>query len=166
MSVSESAALKPDTVVETELSNELGNLRAENEKLKQDLATEHENYSALLSANKRVTDDLEQELAEARADYALLLESSTTVADNLREDIRQLRSQLEAEQADRQQVEAQLSDLQKRLDEVEQNSAPVIDLSDKAGEVMNFFRTLLPKDTKLPKNTMTKLRQILEATED
>jgi hypothetical protein len=52
------------------------------------------------------------------------------------------------------------------LDEVEQNSAPVIDLSDKAGEVMNFFRTLLPKDAKLPKNTMTKLREILEATED
>jgi hypothetical protein len=52
------------------------------------------------------------------------------------------------------------------LDEVEQNSAPAIDLSDKAGEVMNFFKTLLPKDTKLPKNTMTKLREILEATED
>ncbi|MEG5175923.1 hypothetical protein [Microcoleus sp. B3-D7] len=159
MSVSESAALKPDTVVETELSNELGNLRAENEKLKQDLATEHENYSALLSANKRVTDDLEQELAEARADYALLLESSTTVADNLREDIRQLRSQLDTERAHRTQVEAQLSKLQ-------QNPATVIDLSGKAGEVVNLFRTLLPKDTKLPKNTISKLREILEATED
>ena len=77
-----------------------------------------------------------------------------------------LKQQVETLTADGQQVEAQLSDLQKRLDEVEQNSAPVIDLSDKAGEVMNFFRTLLPKDTKLPKNTMTKLREILEATED
>lgn len=77
-----------------------------------------------------------------------------------------LKQQVETLTADCQQVEAQLSDLQKRLDEVEQNSAPVIDLSDKAGEVMNFFRTLLPKDTKLPKNTMTKLREILEATED
>ena len=77
-----------------------------------------------------------------------------------------LKQQVETLTADRQQVEAQLSDLQKRLDEVEQNSAPAIDLSDKAGEVMNFFRTLLPKDTKLPKNTMTKLREILEATED
>ena len=159
MSVSESAALKPDTVVETELSNELGNLRAENEKLKQDLATEHENYSELLSVKKQITDDLEQELAEARADYAKLLESSTTVADNLREDIRQLRSQLEAERASRTQVEAQLSELQ-------QTPAPAIDLSGKAGEVVNFFRTLLPKDTKLPKNTMSKLREILEATED
>ena len=77
-----------------------------------------------------------------------------------------LKQQVETLTADRQQVEAQLSDLQKRLDEGEQNSAPAIDLSDKAGEVMNFFRTLLPKDTKLPKNTMTKLREILEATED
>jgi len=44
---------------------------------------------------------LKEERDEARADYALLLESSTAVADNLREDIRQLRSQLEAERADR-----------------------------------------------------------------
>ena len=78
----------------------------------------------------------------------------------------ELKQQVETLTAVSQQVEAQLSDLQKRLDEVEQNSAPVIDLSDKAGEVMNFFRTLLPKDTKLPKNTMTNLREILEATED
>ncbi|MEG4589847.1 hypothetical protein QUA54_32225 [Microcoleus sp. MOSTC5] len=173
MSVSESAALKPDTVVETELSNELGNLRAENEKLKQDLTTEHENYSALLSANKRVKDDLEQELAEARADYALLLESSTTVADNLREDIRQLRSQLEAEQAVRQQVQAELSDLEKRLDAAERKPAPEMELSDKAGKVASFFKTLLAKDTKLvkdikqdkdvklPKDTISKIEEIL-----
>ena len=58
---------------------------------------------------------LEAERDQARADYAKLLESSTAVADNLREDIRQLRSQLEAERADRQQVEAQLSSLQAQL---------------------------------------------------
>lgn len=58
---------------------------------------------------------LEAERDEARADYAKLLESSTAVADNLREDIRQLRSQLEAERADRQQVEAQLAELQAQL---------------------------------------------------
>ena len=58
---------------------------------------------------------LKEERDEARADYAKLLESSTAVADNLREDIRQLRSQLEAERASRQQVEAQLSSLQAQL---------------------------------------------------
>ncbi|MBE9122577.1 hypothetical protein IQ269_17665 [Tychonema sp. LEGE 07199] len=81
---------------------------------------------------------LKEERDEARADYAKLLESSTAVADNLREDIRQLRSQLEAERADRQQVEAQLSDLQKRLDEAERNPAPEIELSDKAGKVASL----------------------------
>ncbi len=58
---------------------------------------------------------LKEERDEARADYALLLESSTAVADNLREDIRQLRSQLEAERADRAQLETQLAELQAQL---------------------------------------------------
>jgi two-component system CheB/CheR fusion protein len=71
----------------------------------------------------------------------------------------ELRSQLDTERASREKALAQLSELQ-------QNPAPMIDLSGKAGFVVNFFRTLLPKDTKLPKNTMSKLREILEATED
>lgn len=58
---------------------------------------------------------LKEERDEARADYAKLLESSTAVADNLREDIRQLRSQLEAERADRAQLETQLAELQAQL---------------------------------------------------
>jgi DNA repair exonuclease SbcCD ATPase subunit len=58
---------------------------------------------------------LPSERDEARADYALLLESSTAVADNLREDIRQLRSQLAAERASREEVEAQLSELKEEL---------------------------------------------------
>lgn len=58
---------------------------------------------------------LKEERDEARADYALLLESSTAVADNLREDIRQLRSQQEAERADRAQLETQLAELQAQL---------------------------------------------------
>jgi chromosome segregation ATPase len=58
---------------------------------------------------------LKEERDEARADYALLLESSTAVADNLREDIRQLRAQLEAERADRAQLETQLAELQAQL---------------------------------------------------
>ena len=62
--------------------------------------------------NRRV---LEAEREKARADYAKLLESSTAVADNLREDIRQLRSQLEAERADRAQLETQLAELQAQL---------------------------------------------------
>ena len=71
----------------------------------------------------------------------------------------ELRSQLDTERASRTQALAQLSELQ-------QNPAPAIDLSGRAADIVNFFRTLLPKDTKLPKNTMSKLREILEATED
>ena len=61
--------------------------------------------------------------------------------------------------ASRESVEAEPAD-------VKQNPAAAIDLSGYAGDIVNFFRTLRPKDTKLPKNTMSKLREILEATED
>jgi chromosome segregation ATPase len=60
----------------------------------------------------------------------------------------------------------EIGELRSQLAELQQNPAPAIDLSSRAGEIVNFFRTLLPKDTKLPKNTMSKLREILEATED
>ena len=60
----------------------------------------------------------------------------------------------------------EIGELRSQLAELQQNPAPAIDLSSRAGDIVNFFRTLLPKDTKLPKNTMSKLREILEATED
>ena len=64
---------------------------------------------------------LKEERDEARADYALLLESSTAVADNLREDIRQLRSQLEAERASRQQLQAELVSTREELALLKEN---------------------------------------------
>ena len=64
---------------------------------------------------------LKEERDEARADYALLLESSTAVADNLREDIRQLRSQLEAERASRQQLQAELVSTREELAKLKEN---------------------------------------------
>ena len=57
---------------------------------------------------------VEQELLEARADYAKLLESSTCVIDKLRKEVQQLRSQLATERADREEVEAELSDLRQK----------------------------------------------------
>jgi DNA repair exonuclease SbcCD ATPase subunit len=85
---------------------------------------------------------------------------------SLRQQLKQTQEQLEEVTRDRQQLQTELAELQKRLDAAEQNPDSAIDLSGKAGELVNFFRTLLPKDTKLPKNTMSKLREILEATED
>ena len=64
---------------------------------------------------------LEAERDQARADYAKLLESSTAVADNLREDIRQLRSQLEAERASRQQLQAELVSTREELAKLKEN---------------------------------------------
>lgn len=52
-----------------------------------------------------------------KADYAKLLESSTAVTNKLREELREVRSLLETERADREEVEAELSDLK-------QNPAP------------------------------------------
>ncbi len=83
--------LKPNTEVAEQLQNELGNLKAENEKL--------------------------------RADHVALLEPSTHVINKLRQDVQELRSQLDTERADREEVEAELSELK-------QNSAPAATLSE------------------------------------
>lgn len=162
MSVSEPEIPKPDeSVVETPSPNFLGDLEAQSKALREELDTARQRLAVV---EKQIADS-----AADRTDDEPLRQKLKQTEEKLAEVTRDrdsLKQQVETLTADRQQVEAQLSDLQKRLDEVEQNSAPAIDLSDKAGEVMNFFRTLLPKDTKLPKNTMTKLREILEATED
>jgi chromosome segregation ATPase len=162
LSVSEPEIPKPDeSVVETPSPNFLGDLEAQSKALREELDTARQRLAVV---EKQIADS-----AADRTDDEPLRQKLKQTEEKLAEVTRDrdsLKQQVETLTADRQQVEAQLSDLQKRLDEVEQNSAPAIDLSDKAGEVMNFFRTLLPKDTKLPKNTMTKLREILEATED
>ncbi|AFZ10921.1 hypothetical protein Osc7112_6836 (plasmid) [Oscillatoria nigro-viridis PCC 7112] len=122
-----------------------------------------------LSTNRTDDEPLRQQLQQTQEELKqtqeqLAIASQEVDATNLQlpaaeQQLAELRSQLDTERASRTQVEIQLSELQ-------QTPAPAINLSGKAGEVVNFFRTLLPKDTKLPKNTMSKLREILEATED
>jgi chromosome segregation ATPase len=80
---------KVDSEVAEQLQKELSNLKAENEKLK-------------------------QELADARTDYVKLLESSTVVTKKLDQEMHELRSQLEKERADREEVEAELTDLKQK----------------------------------------------------
>jgi len=55
---------------------------------------------------------LRQELEEVKVDRAKLLESSTHITNKLRQEVYELRSQLETERADREQVEAKLAELQ------------------------------------------------------
>ena len=59
-------------------------------------------------------------------------------------------SQIVQTAADRQQVQAELSDLQKRLNEAEQNGMPVPDLRGKVGDIANYAKHLIAEDRKLP----------------
>jgi chromosome segregation ATPase len=76
----------PYEVTDSELQIELGNLKTE----LSNLATENE---------------------KLRVDYDALLKSSTVVTNKLREEVQEVRTQLKAERADRQEVEAELADL-------------------------------------------------------
>jgi chromosome segregation ATPase len=80
---------KVDSKVTERLQNELGNLKTENEVLR-------------------------QELTDARADYAKLLESSTVVTNKLREEVREVRSQLEQERADREGLQKDFDELNEK----------------------------------------------------
>jgi archaellum component FlaC len=102
--------LKVDNKVAEQLQNELGNLKDENEALRQELAKEKENYGTLVIISKQ----LNQELEGVKADRAKLLESSTHVTNKLRQEVQELRSQLEQERADREETEAELADLKQK----------------------------------------------------
>ena len=63
-----------------------------------------------------------------------------------------MRSQLETEQADRAQLEAQLAELQKQLEEAEQKGTPVPDLRGKVGDIASYVKSVIAEDRKLTKN--------------
>jgi len=119
--------LKPNVEVTDEgLQTEIGNLKAQNEKL--------------------------------TADYDALLESSTHVTNKLRQEVQELRSQLETGRADREEIEAELSELK-------QNSAPAARLSEKltsdAATILSQLRTRRKKS----KTDLADLEAILEILE-
>jgi predicted RNase H-like nuclease (RuvC/YqgF family) len=119
----------PDEITDSELQIELGNLRRE----LSNLATENE---------------------KIRADYAALLESSTVVTNKLRQEVQELRSQLEIERADREEIEREFADLKE--------NEVAIDFTDKAGDLLSWLRKTVGKT--LPKQvTLTEIKKILEA---
>jgi chromosome segregation ATPase len=67
-----------------------------------------------IAVEPRDTANIQAELEDARVDYAKLLESSTVVTNKLRQELAEVRSQLEQERADREQVEAELADLKQK----------------------------------------------------
>jgi len=120
---------KVDSKVVEELQNNLSNLVTENEKLK-------------------------QELADARTEYKKLLESSTAVKASREKELAELRSQLEIERADREEIERELADLKE--------NEVAIDFTGKAGDLLSWLRKTVGKT--LPKQvTLTEIKKILEA---
>ena len=89
--------------------------------------TDNELQTELSNSNSELQNELsnlKDENEKLRADCAALLESSTHVTNKLRQELAEVRSQLAAERADREEIEAQLSELK-------QNSAPAATLSEK-----------------------------------
>ena len=73
--------------------------------------------------------------------------------DRLDQEVTQLRSQLETERADREEIEAQLSDLK-------QKSATAGDSTEKAPKILSLIKPWL--SPKAPKNLLSKLEEVLE----
>jgi len=113
----------------TALELEVANLRKALEALQEALPGKLEsgNSTELPKVDSEVVEELQNELSNLKAenetlkaDYAQLLESSTVVANKLREEVQRLRSQLEQERADREEVEAQLEAEKTRYKELEE----------------------------------------------
>lgn len=85
MSDSEPETPKPDNAVAQEVYNDLDNLKAENEKLRQELAQTKRQYMELLENSAATIGNLKKELEEARSQLA------TVTAD--REDLAQLKKE-------------------------------------------------------------------------
>jgi chromosome segregation ATPase len=142
---------KVDNEVAEQLQNELGNLKDENEALRQELAKEKENYGALTI----ISQQLNQQLEEVKADRAKILESSTHVTNKLRQEVQELRSQLETERASREETEAELFELK-------QNPAPAATVSEKLIPDAATILSQLRAKRKKTKTDLADLEAILE----
>ena len=82
------------------------------------------------------------------------------------EDAETARGELRLELADREKelehLRSELSDLKQKSAAASQDLPDAVDLSGKAGKLLSFFKTLLPKNIKLPSSTISKIEKILE----
>ncbi|MEG4397218.1 hypothetical protein, partial [Microcoleus sp. BROC3] len=127
---------KIDNEVVERLQNELGNLKAENEKLQAD-------YAALLKSSTDVTNKLREEVRSQLA---------TERAD---------REEVERQLSDR---ETEIVELRSELSNRETEPAPASDLFGKVSELASLFKTLLPKKTKLPAGAISEIEKILKGS--
>lgn len=96
---------------------------------------------------------------DARAEYNALLESSTHITNKLREEVAKLRSQLEAERGDREEIESQLS-------EKKQNSAPAATLSEKLTPDAAMMLSKLRAKRKKSKVELADVEALLELLDE
>jgi chromosome segregation ATPase len=106
--------------------------------LRQELAELETHYGNLLQRAARRVDGLVQENETLKAEYSKLLESSSHIKAGREKEITELRSQLAAERADREEIEGELSDLKQK------SATTGKDLPD-AAEVYNQFKAEYPK---------------------
>jgi chromosome segregation ATPase len=161
--------LKPNPeVTDSELQIEIGNLRPENESLRQRFAESRDTIETL----NRGMEALNEQLATAnqaiieRDDSIDKLEATQAKNQRLQNDlgnsqteVAELRSQLETECADREKIEAQLSQLK-------QNSAPAATLSEKLIPDAATILSQLRAKRKKSKTDLADLEAILEILEN
>jgi chromosome segregation ATPase len=161
--------LKPNPeVTDSELQIEIGNLRAENESLRQRFTESRDTIETL----NRGTEALNEQLAIAnqaiteRDEKIDKLEATQPKNQrlqndlgNLQAEIIELRSQLETERADRKQIEAELSELK-------QNSAPAATLLEKLTPDAATILSQLRVKRKKSKTDLADLEAILEILEN
>jgi chromosome segregation ATPase len=148
----------------TALELEVANLRKALEALEEKLPGKLElgNSAELPKIDSEVAGKLQNELSnleaeneKLRADYDALLESSTVVANKLREEGQRLRSQLEQERADREEIEAELADLK-------QKSAIASKNLPEAADLLNQLKTRRKKSSA----TLTDIETLLDLLEN
>jgi chromosome segregation ATPase len=118
----------------TALELEVANLRKSFEALQEELPGKFEagDSAKLPKVDKEVAEELQNKLSnlkaeneKLRADYDALLESSTVDTKKLDQEVQKLRSQLEQERADREEVEAELAELAQLKKEAKEAAAEI-----------------------------------------
>ncbi len=120
----------------TALELEVANLRKALEALQEALPGKPDagGSEELPKIDSKVAEELQNKLSnlkteneKLRVDYDALLESSTVITKKLDQEVQKLRSQLDQERADREEVEAQLSDREKQIEELRSELATQIE---------------------------------------
>ena len=141
---------KVDSEVAEKLQNELSNLKAENEVLRQELANASADYAKLLESSGQIKVSREKEISELRSQ----LKAEQTRYEELDEEFRELDSQWSDCKKEVRQLEAELADLK-------QKSATASKDLPEAAEILNQLKSKRKKS----KTDLADLEVILEILE-